>query len=52
MLKDRKGIFVLIQKDESHDQSLRQCKLSVLKKFQKAQADSKSHAVSAVLWER
>ena len=40
-LKDRKGIFAFIQKDENRDQPLRQRKPSVRKKLQKAQAEPK-----------
>lgn len=45
-LKDRKGIFAFIQKDENRDQPLRQRKPSVRKKLQKTQAESKSPASS------
>jgi hypothetical protein len=45
-LKDRKGIFALIQKDENRDQPLRQRKQSVRKKLQKTQAEPKSPASS------
>lgn len=45
-LKDRKGIFAFIQKDENRDQSLSQRKPSVRKKLQKAQAEPKPPASS------
>mgnify|MGYP000849548322 FL=1 len=45
-LKDRKGIFAFIQKDENRDQPLRQRKPSVRKKLQKAQAEPKPPASS------
>ncbi len=45
-LKDRKGIFAFIQKDENRDQPLRQRKPSVRKKLQKTQAEPKSSASS------
>jgi hypothetical protein len=45
-LKDRKGIFVFIQKDEYRNQPLRQRKPSVRKKLQKAQAEPKPPASS------
>lgn len=45
-LKDRKGIFAFIQKDENRDQSLSQRKPSVWKKLQKAQAEPKPPASS------
>ena len=37
-LKDRKGIFALIQKDENRDQPLHQCKPSVRKKLENSRA--------------
>jgi hypothetical protein len=45
-LKDRKGIFAFIQKDENRDQSLSQRKPSVRKKLQEAQAEPKPPASS------
>ena len=45
-LKDRKGIFAFIQKDENRDQPLRQRKPSVRKKLQKTQAEPKPPASS------
>ena len=45
-LKDQKGIFAFIQKDENRDQPLRQRKLSVRNKLQKIQAEPKSPASS------
>ena len=45
-LKDRKGIFAFIQKDENRDQSLRQRKPSVRKKLKKTQAEPKPPASS------
>lgn len=45
-LKDRKGIFAFIQKDENRDRPLRQRKPSVRKKLQKTQAKPKPPASS------
>ncbi len=45
-LKDRKGIFAFIQKDENCDQPLRQRKPSVRKKLQKTQTAPKPPASS------
>lgn len=45
-LKDRKGIFAFIQKDENRDQPLRQRKPSVRKKLKKTQAEPKPPASS------
>ena len=45
-LKDRKGIFAFIRKDENRDQPLRQRKPSVRKKLQKTQAEPKPPASS------
>ena len=45
-LKDRKGIFAFIQKDENRDQPLRQRKPSVRDKLQKMQAAQKPPAPS------
>lgn len=45
-LKEWKGIFAFIQKDENRDQPLRQRKPSVRKKLQKTQAELKSPASS------
>lgn len=45
-LKDRKGIFAFIQKDENRDQPLRQRKPSVRKKLQKTQTAPKPPASS------
>ncbi|CAB1246280.1 conserved protein of unknown function [Ruminococcaceae bacterium BL-6] len=45
-LKDRKGIFAFIQKDENRDQPLRQRKTSVRKKLRKTQTEPKPPASS------
>ena len=45
-LKDRKGVFAFIQKDENRDQPLRQRKPSVRDKLQKMQAAQKPPAPS------
>lgn len=45
-LKDQKGIFAFIQKDENRDQLLRKRKPSVRKKLQKTQAEPKPPASS------
>ena len=45
-LKDRKGIFAFIQKDENRDQPLRQRRPSVRKKLQTTQVEPKSPASS------
>jgi hypothetical protein len=51
-LKDRKGIFAFIQKDENRDQSLRQRKPSVRKKLESNRAATAPPAVKRDILER